>query len=54
MNFCFWPNNPSGVFEYQHMTRNLEKILINDPDFFTCARLLKIDSEYLKINIFNT
>ena len=36
MNFCFWPNNPAGVFEYEHITRNLEKLLINDPKFFTC------------------
>ena len=27
INFCFWPNNPPGQFEYEHMTRNLEKIL---------------------------
>jgi len=35
MNFCFWPNNPSGQFEYEHMTRNLEKVLDTEPDFFT-------------------
>ena len=31
MNFCFWPNNQSGKFEYDSMTRNLEKVLIKDP-----------------------
>ena len=35
MNFCFWPNNPSGVFEYEHMTKNLAKILEAQPEFFT-------------------
>ena len=36
MNFCFWPNNESGKFEYDSMTRNLEKVLKTDPEFFTC------------------
>jgi hypothetical protein len=31
MNFCFWPDNPSGEFEYENMTRNLETILNSDP-----------------------
>ena len=35
MNFCFWPDNPSGEFEYEHMTRNLEKLLNTQPEFFT-------------------
>ena len=29
MNFCFWPGNPSGNFEYEHMTKNLASILAN-------------------------
>ena len=36
MNFCFWPKNESGKFEYDSMTRNLEKVLKTDPEFFTC------------------
>ena len=43
MNFCFWPGNPSGVFEYEHITKNLEALLIKDPEFFTCERLLQVD-----------
>ena len=27
MNFCFWPDNPAGQFEYENMTQNLAKIL---------------------------
>ena len=42
MNFCFWPDNVEGGFEYQNMTRNLEKILDNDPLFFTPARMSKV------------
>ena len=52
MNFCFWPNNPSGVFEYEHITRNLEKLLINDPKFFTCPRLSVVTEEFLRKHIF--
>ena len=53
MNFCFWPNNPSGQFEYDSMTRNLEKVLISDPSFFTCERLLKVDEAWLRENVFS-
>lgn len=54
MNFCFWPENPSGVFEYDSMTRNLEKILIKDPQFFTVERLLQVDEAFLRENVFKT
>jgi hypothetical protein len=54
MNFCFWPDNPSGVFEYDSMTRNLEKILKNDPEFFTCQRLMAVDENFLREHVFTT
>jgi hypothetical protein len=54
MNFCFWPENPSGVFEYDNMTRNLEKILISDPQFFTVDRLLEVTEPFLREKVFNT
>ena len=54
MNFCFWPDNPAGVFEYEHITKNLETLLKNDPDFFTCERLIKVDEEFLRNNVFIT
>ena len=53
MNFCFWPNNPSGNFEYDSMTRNLEKILKNDPEFFKCDRLICVTEDFLRENVFN-
>lgn len=52
MNFCFWPDNPSGVFEYENMTRNLEKLLKNDPGFFTCEKLAKVDEAFLREHVF--
>jgi hypothetical protein len=52
MNFCFWPDNPSGNFEYDSMTRNLEKVLKSDPEFFTCDRLIEVNSEWLRANVF--
>ena len=39
INFCLWPDNPSGEFEYEHKARNLEKLLDEDPEFFTPKRL---------------
>ena len=42
INFCFWPNNPEGAFEYEHMSNNLETILDEDPEFFTPARLAAV------------
>ena len=53
MNFCFWPNNPSGNFEYDSMTRNLEKILISDPEFFSASRLQHVTEDYLRKHVFN-
>ena len=53
MNFCFWPNNPSGQFEYEHMARNLEKMLDTNPDFFTPNCLAKVQEEYLREHIFD-
>jgi len=52
MNFCFWPNNPSGEFEYDSMTRNLEKVLIKDPEFFTCDRLIDVTEEWLREHVY--
>ena len=54
MNFCFWPDNPSGVFEYEHITKNLETLLINDPEFFTCERLINVDESFLNKHVFTT
>lgn len=34
------------------MTRNLEKILIHDPDFFTCARLKTVTEQNLREEVF--
>ena len=53
MNFCFWPNNPSGQFEYEHMARNLEKMLDTNPDFFTPNCLAEVQEEYLREHIFD-
>lgn len=52
MNFCFWPDNPSGEFEYEHMTRNLEKILDSDPGFFTPARLATVTEQQVRELVF--
>jgi hypothetical protein len=48
MNFCFWPNNPSGNFEYENMSKNLAKILVDNPEFFLPENLSKVKLEYLK------
>jgi hypothetical protein len=53
MNFCFWPGNPAGNFEYEHMTKNLAKILDEDPDCFKAENLATITSKYLKEKVFN-
>ncbi len=53
MNFCFWPNNPAGNFEYEHMTKNLAKILDKNPDYFLPVNLAKTTDEFLKKEIFN-
>lgn len=52
MNFCFWPDNPAGEFEYEHMTRNLEKVLDSDPDFFTVPRLASVTEAQIRELIF--
>ena len=54
MNFCFWPDNPSGVFEYEHITKNLESLLMKDPDFFTCERLSRVDEKFLNEHVYTT
>lgn len=36
------------------MTRNLEKVLKADPDFFTCQRLLAVSEQDLRTKVFNT
>ncbi len=53
MNFCFWPGNPAGNFEYEHMTKNLEKILQQTPDVFKPENLSKVTADYLKASVFN-
>ena len=64
MNFCFWPEEPKAksplpeqktpCFEYENISRNIETLLIEDPQFFTCDRLLEIDEAVLNAKIFNT
>ena len=53
LNFCFWPNNRAGEFEYEHMTRNLEKVLKEDSEFFTCSRLKAVQEDWLRDRVFN-
>lgn len=52
MNFCFWPDNPSGEFEYEHMTRNLEKLMDSDPGFFTPQRLSVVTEAEIRDKVF--
>ena len=47
MNFCFWPNNVAGEFEYEHMTKNLAKILSETPEYFTPEQLAKVEAKEL-------
>ena len=54
MNFCFWPNNPAGNFEYEHMTKNLGKILDQTPYYFKPEQLAKTTAQFLKESVFNT
>ena len=35
------------------MTRNLEKVLISDPEFFTCSRLVDLSEQELRARVFN-
>ena len=53
MNFCFWPDNPSGVFEYENMTRNLEKLLDTDPEFFTPLRLSEATEDFIREKVYD-
>lgn len=53
MNFCFWPGNPAGNFEYEHMTKNLAKILEGSPEWFTAKRLSSVSATELKSSVFN-
>ena len=53
MNFCFWPDNPAGEFEYENMTRNLEKIIDTDPEFFTAERLARVTEDEIRQNVFD-
>jgi len=54
LNFCFWPNgNSEGDFEYENMTRNLEKLLDEDPEFFTPKRLAIVEESLIKEKIFD-
>ena len=53
MNFCFWPNNPAGEFEYEHMTGNLDKVFCSDPEFFTPARLAVVTEQEIREKVFN-
>ena len=53
MNFCFWPGNPAGNFESEHMTKNLAKILDSSPDFFKPEKLAEVTAAFLKTEVFN-
>ncbi|TNV73753.1 hypothetical protein FGO68_gene10301 [Halteria grandinella] len=53
MNFCFWPGNPAGNFEYEHMTKNLAKILHSNPECFSAEMLSAMTPEWLKQFVFN-
>jgi Potential Queuosine, Q, salvage protein family len=54
MNFCFWPGNPAGNFEYEHMTKNLAKILTETPKFFEAGSLAtQVTAAVLRKRVFN-
>ena len=53
INFCLWPDNPSGEFEYEHKARNLEKLLNEDPEFFTPERLAVVTEDFVRDKIFS-
>lgn len=46
MNFCFWPFETN--LEYEQMTRGLEKILDQTPQWFTPASLSQVTAADLK------
>jgi hypothetical protein len=54
MNFCFWPRNPPGQYEYEHMTKNLAKVLDSNPSYFLPENLAKTTADWLKKEIFNS
>jgi len=54
INFCFWPNNPEGAYEYEHMANNLATILDDDPEFFTPARLAAVTEQEIRQRIYNS
>ena len=54
INFCFWPDNPEGEFEYEHMAKNLASILDSDPEFFTAARLATVTEQVIRDRIYNS
>ena len=53
MNFCFWPDNPSGEFEYINITKNLEKVLDSEPEFFTIDRLTQVTEQEIRTKVFD-
>lgn len=53
MNFCFWPKNPAGQFEYEHIAKNVAKILRNEPEFFKSENLAKVSASDLKSKVYN-
>lgn len=52
MNFCFWPGNQAGEYEYENMTRNLEYQLDNDPSFFTPQGFATVQASQIQIKVF--
>lgn len=53
VNFCFWPRNPSGQFEYEHMTRGFERVLKETPEFFSTG-LGTTTPQFLREAVFTT
>jgi hypothetical protein len=53
LNFCFWPNNKSGEFEYEHMTKNLAQLVTKEPSFFLPNELRQLKEEDLTEKVFN-
>jgi Potential Queuosine, Q, salvage protein family len=52
MNFCFWPGNPAGEFEYEHMTKNLAKIMEQEPHWFEAKHLSSVTKQQLIDRVF--
>ena len=53
MNFCYWPGNKAGDFEYGHMITNLANILKTNPDYFKPSNLAKTTKDFLKNEVYN-